>query len=305
MNTIINAYRKTSSANLNNTEIIDIIRDEHPGLLSKCCNDIIATPELDAYRHINNFYHLDAWQSNEKLQGMLDKKLESTKTTGDTAAVPIDVPLVSAYRKKYRYIDSWYSNDDIMGMVVCDNFVMPVPKPVAPRNQRQPDNRNKNDTRRKNDIRNNDTKKTYDNEKKKPVPETPESPKFTKMCLYENKCTRKVCTFAHSLSELEPTKCYNDMRCANEECVHIHSNETVATYHARTTTKRVSNTKSRMCTFGNNCRRRECSFAHFIKELRPMECIHKNRCLHKASTCTSIHPQESIQTYAFRHGLSA
>jgi hypothetical protein len=63
--------------------------------------------------------------------------------------------------------------------------------------------------------------------------------KRTKLCKYGSKCKRKVCTFAHSIKELQPAKCLFGESCRfinhpSRKCTFLHPNETKEEFVKRT-----------------------------------------------------------------------
>ena len=75
------------------------------------------------------------------------------------------------------------------------------------------------------------------------------SNKYTVPCTYGDKCTREVCTFAHSLEELQIKECMYGYRCnrihgtknyntgildTTNKCYYIHPNENKMEYYVRT-----------------------------------------------------------------------
>jgi hypothetical protein len=59
--------------------------------------------------------------------------------------------------------------------------------------------------------------------------------KYARVCenvLRYGKCTRKICTFAHSLKQLEPKTCHFS-RCIRSDCYFIHSKEDIKSYLIR------------------------------------------------------------------------
>lgn len=50
------------------------------------------------------------------------------------------------------------------------------------------------------------------------------------------------------------------------------------------------------------CRRKECSFAHFLEELNIVNCFNNNNCQYYK--CRFIHPDETIQQYYTRTGFT-
>jgi len=61
----------------------------------------------------------------------------------------------------------------------------------------------------------------------------------TKMCRFGNRCPRKVCTFAHSCKELQPSKCVFGETCRfmnhpTRTCTFLHPNETIKEFIERT-----------------------------------------------------------------------
>ena len=56
---------------------------------------------------------------------------------------------------------------------------------------------------------------------------------------------------------------------------------------------------SRFCTYGLDCRRRKCLFAHFFDDLRPILCRFDQKCV-KKDKCFYIHSNESTEEFVLR-----
>jgi hypothetical protein len=85
-------------------------------------------------------------------------------------------------------------------------------------------------------------KETERKEKKEKTNVLPESSEKTQMCrniARYGQCTRDVCTYAHSLMELKPRKCFFKDECTNigsktHPCRYIHPSESFDEYVERT-----------------------------------------------------------------------
>lgn len=60
---------------------------------------------------------------------------------------------------------------------------------------------------------------------------------------------------------------------------------------------------TRLCNFGSNCKRKECSFAHSVEEFTPVECRFDERCRTK-DTCKFKHRDETKEAFIRRSGLN-
>lgn len=130
-------------------------------------------------------------------------------------------------------------------------------------------------------------------------------------------CTKKGCTFAHSLEELNPKLCNFDDKChnfdlndPNSPCQFIHTCETIDSFKARvkvpehilkpvenvqTTQERLM--KTQMCKSRTLCQNEGCTFAHTIEELRDPVCITVD-C--SDSNCQYKHKTETSEEYRKR-----
>ena len=140
----------------------------------------------------------------------------------------------------------------------------------------------------------------------------------TRMCKYE-KCSSKNCNFAHSLEELNPTKCVFEGTCKSKDtdrCPHLHPGETKAQFICRmklaptpvsqpkTEMKKVV-LKTKVCDFhlkGRCQRGKDCNFAHSLEELVFGECRFGRDCRF-GNGCGYIHPRETKQQVAKRLGI--
>lgn len=57
--------------------------------------------------------------------------------------------------------------------------------------------------------------------------------RYCNTCFEHKKCTRKICNFAHNISEIHPEQCKFDLECRKNGCYFIHSNEDVIGYTNR------------------------------------------------------------------------
>jgi len=131
-------------------------------------------------------------------------------------------------------------------------------------------------------------------------------------------CKFKFCNYAHSIKELNPTKCQWGLRCRKgEKCFYIHvSCETKESYVERLGLSKYVGVNTRMKKEVKNTRlcnsiinnwkfcREDCNYAHSIIELKPIECIFKEDCKFKSDKCKYIHSKESVENYCERLGLS-
>lgn len=81
-------------------------------------------------------------------------------------------------------------------------------------------------------------------EKKK---EKRQDKKYGQMCrfiLESGKCSKRKCTFAHTLDELEPKKCLNKNKCRKREnCIYMHPHESLIEFVERTKDLKKSDNK--------------------------------------------------------------
>ena len=290
---VITIYRQQHCSNemLTNEEIVEQIDYYYPSLIETCCGDILSTPEITEYRIKYNYTHLDNWFTNRDIYQNIQLEAATTKLVvdnekDDEKGSDSDKSLIiKAYRKDKKFKDSYYTDKEILYMIKLDKFKL-VPFKKFSKIVDKATNKN--------------TKNTNQTIEKKKPNQKPLENKCSKMCIYQTKCTKKDCKFAHTLLELEPLKCFRDLECPNQVCLKIHSNENIASYFIRIVpAKRTENSKSKMC-LQKNCIKKDCLYAHRIEELRPLECGHGKRCLKQTSICMYVHPGEQLEDYVCR-----
>jgi hypothetical protein len=152
-----------------------------------------------------------------------------------------------------------------------------------------------------------------------PVKKVVKKTKKTIPCKFGKSCKREVCNFAHSIEELDIVKCKRGNQCLNEKCIFYHPCDTYEQHferllpqsspkkeeqgkkeHAQITQDKQDKTKTAMCSFGKDCKRQVCHFAHTLDELRVFECTFKHNC-HNGDRCTYFHPErESKEEFVER-----
>jgi len=121
-------------------------------------------------------------------------------------------------------------------------------------------------------------------------------------CRFAESCKREVCNFAHSIAELDVVKCKRGNQCVNDSCIFYHPCDTIEQHFNRLkptanvkkdTIVKSSQDKSKtaMCSFGKECKREVCNFAHSIEELRVFECTFAKTC-RNGDRCTYFHPEK-------------
>ena len=121
------------------------------------------------------------------------------------------------------------------------------------------------------------------------------------------------CGFAHSVDELCHAICRHDMKCWNDNCLFIHSDETVSEFRERiqfvapkfpspVKKEKVIHNKTQACKHileNGKCPIENCNFAHYIEELSDPECKYGKKCFHP-DTCIFKHPFENSKEFRKR-----
>ena len=132
--------------------------------------------------------------------------------------------------------------------------------------------------------------------------------KKTIPCRFGESCKRDVCNFAHSIAELDIIKCKRGNQCLNDSCIFYHPCDTIEQHFDRlkptlsqkdnttpTPVKSIQDkTKTAMCSFGKDCKRDVCNFAHTVDELRVFECTFKSSC-RNGNKCAYFHPEKETK----------
>lgn len=143
------------------------------------------------------------------------------------------------------------------------------------------------------------------------IPPVQKTLERTKFCRH-NPCTNEKCTFAHTIEEYNPPPCVYKNFCKNVKCTLFHiGRETLEEYMKKynitpTPPKSPEKEKKTICTkMCSNmsctipCTKKDCGFAHSIKELVPINCVSTN-C--KNSECIYYHNGQDIVDYAKKMG---